>query len=169
MNIEIERKFLLKGVPDRQPEDKIDIIQWYLKNTSGVWERARSCYSEKSGIKFQHTIKQTISPGVNQEDEKEITSQEFNQFVESCKTNQSRCIHKTRLIFTEGELKWEVDVFKNGIDLVIAELEIPEENFEVIMPKFINSKFLIEVTGIKKFSNRNLAHKFFTPQTIKTN
>ena len=52
MSIEIERKFLLKSIPDLLPVEKIKIDQFYFKNKDGVWERARQCDSdinEKNG------------------------------------------------------------------------------------------------------------------------
>ena len=79
MNIEIERKYLLKAIPKGEPIETIEIFQWYLKNSEGIWERARSCYSDVKGFYFVHTIKKNIAPGINEEDEKTISSEEFNQ------------------------------------------------------------------------------------------
>jgi CYTH domain-containing protein len=160
MNIEIERKFLLKSIPNKEPDEIIQIFQWYYKNEKGIWERVRSCYSDINGFYFIHTIKRNISPGVNEEDEKVITSQDFNDFIKKCKTGQSRYISKERIIFIDGDLKWEVDVFNNGHHLIIAEVELPEENYPVVIPKFIKDKLLMEVTGMKQFGNRNLSNKY---------
>jgi len=159
MNIEIERKFLLKAIPSKSPAETIQILQWYLKNSDGIWERARSCYSEVKGFYFVHTIKKNIAPGINEEDEKLITSDEFNQFVERCKSSQSKYISKERLVYPDGDLKWEVDVFNNGHHLIVAEIEIPSIDYDVQIPKFISDKLLMEVTGMKQFGNRNLSNK----------
>ena len=41
--------------------------------------------------------------------------------------------------------------------------------FEVKIPKFINDKLLMEVTGMKQFSNRNLSNKYVNKnQTFNT-
>ena len=168
MNIEIERKFLLKSIPKGDPVETIDIFQWYLKNSEGIWERARSCYSDVKGFYFVHTVKKNIAPGINEEDEKEISSDEFNQFVESCKLGQSKFISKKRMIYPDGELKWEVDIFNNGYHLIVAEIEVPSMDYEVKVPKFINDKLLIEVTGMKQFGNRNLSNKYVTKNQIKS-
>lgn len=160
MNIEIERKFLLKSIPNKTPDEIIEIFQWYYKNEQGIWERVRSCYSDVKGFYFTHTIKKSISPGVNQEDEKSITSDDFNEFVQKCKTGQSKYISKERLVYVDGELKWEVDVFNNGHHLIVAEVELPEEDYPVVVPKFIKDKLLMEVTGMKQFGNRNLSNKY---------
>jgi CYTH domain-containing protein len=95
-----------------------------------------------------------------EEDEKIISSEEFNQFVERCKVSQSKYISKERLIYPDGELKWEVDVFNNGHHLIVAEVEVPSMDFEVKIPKFISDKLLMEVTGMKQFGNRNLSNKY---------
>jgi CYTH domain-containing protein len=103
--------------------------------------------------------KKNIAPGINEEDEKVISSEEFNQFVEKCKVSQSKYISKERLIYPDGDLKWEVDVFNNGHHLIVAEIEVPSMEYEVQIPKFILDKLLMEVTGMKQFGNRNLSNK----------
>jgi CYTH domain-containing protein len=159
--IEIERKFLLKGIPEKKPNEIIKINQWYLKNEEGVWERIRSWDSNLNGKKWIHTIKTRISDMSNIEDEKEVSEKEFIAFQRKShyKLNQGRSIIKERLIYIDGENKWEVDVFKSGCQLVIAEVEIPSEDYDLFIPEFIDKKNLMEVTGLKQFSNRSLANK----------
>jgi len=165
MNIEIERKFLLKSMPDKAPTEVILINQWYRKTSKGIWERARSCYSDKKGFYFVHTVKTSVSKGVNMEDEKLLTAYEFNEFVKKCKkSSEARYITKERIIIkhTNDNLKWEIDIFNNGHHLIIAEIEIPTEDYNLILPDFINKKLLMEVTGLKQFSNRNLSNPIKT-------
>lgn len=160
-NIEIERKFLLKSLPTIKPKEKIEIQQWYRKNSKGIWERARACYSDKKGFYFIHTVKTNISNISNIEDENIMTSSEFNKFVTKCKkSNESRYISKDRLVYNHpfDKLKWEVDVFNNGHHLIVAEIEIPSEDYNLLIPEFIHDKFLLEVTGLKQFSNKNLSN-----------
>jgi CYTH domain-containing protein len=168
MKIEIERKFLLKSIPEVKPDEVIEIFQWYRKNSKEIWERARSCYSDKNGFYFVHTIKKTIGKGINEEDEKFITSDEFNKFVEKCKKDksQSRYISKERLVYQQGDLKWEVDVFNNGHHLIVAEIEIPTVDYEIEIPVFIKDKLLMEVTGLKQFSNKNLSNSYVKIEKI---
>jgi CYTH domain-containing protein len=160
-SIEIERKFLLKSLPTIKSKEKIEIQQWYRKNSKGIWERARACYSDKKGFYFIHTIKTNISNISNMEDENVMTSSEFNKFVIKCKkSKESRYISKDRIIYTHTDdgLKWEVDVFNNGHHLIVAEIEIPTEDYNLNIPLFIQDKILLEVTGLKQFSNRNLSN-----------
>jgi len=159
MNLEIERKFLLKAMPSKKPDDIFIIDQYYLKNKEGIWERARTYHSEISGDTYIHTIKKAVSKGVNIEDEKELTKEQFEEFKSNCLSGkfESRFISKERHVYKEGELKWEVDKFGNDYRLIIAEIEIPKKNFKISFPDYITEMLLLEVTGIKQFSNRSLS------------
>jgi len=155
MNLEIERKFLLKSIPDIDPIEVIKIEQWYFKR-SGIWQRVRKCVSNKRGEYYIHTIKRSISKGVNMEDEKIITKDEFNEFIQS---KNMRYISKDRLVYTHMDnLVWEVDVFNSGHHLIVAEIEIPKKSYKVKIPKFIKDRLLLEVTGLRQFSNKNLSN-----------
>ncbi len=158
--IEIERKFLLKAIPDLKPTEVIKIKQWYLK-VDGVWERARSMDSNVYGIKWVHTIKTRISDISNIEEEYDMDKTEFDDFVKQCKSTKqnARYITKERRIYPDGELKWEVDVFSQKCHIIVAEIEIPTEDYELEIPEFIQKKSLLEVTGLKQFSNRSLSNR----------
>lgn len=159
--IEIERKFLLKSLPEIAPEDSIDIEQLYLYRDN-IWERVRSWKSKKTGeVKFIHTIKTSISKSANIEDEKLITKEDFDIFKSQCflPESQSLQIFKTRHLYPHGKLCWEVDEFHNNYKLIIAELEIPKKNYQISIPDYISDLILLEVTGVKQFSNRSLSLK----------
>jgi CYTH domain-containing protein len=162
-NLEIERKFLLKSLPNNKPKDSIKIEQLYLKK-NGIWERVRSWESTKTDKKkWIHTIKTSVSKGVNLEDEHLISEKEFLDFKNECINSslESRMINKTRHIYTikNSKLVWEVDEFHDGYKLIVAEIEIPRKDFNIEMPKWISDLILLEVTGLKQFSNRSLSIK----------
>jgi CYTH domain-containing protein len=158
--IEIERKFLLKSIPDIKPTEIIKIKQWYLK-VDGIWERARSMESNLYGIKWIHTIKTRISDSSNIEEEKDLSKDEFDDFVKRCKDSKqnAKYITKQRRIYPDEELKWEVDVFSQKCHIIVAEIEIPTEDYDLQIPEFIQKKNLLEVTGMKQFSNRSLSNR----------
>jgi hypothetical protein len=162
MAIEIERKFLLKSLPpDIKPKDSILIEQLYIRKNS-IWERVRSWESTQTGKKkWIHTIKTNMGKGINMEDEKLITETEFDDFKSLCfKTGiESRQINKIRHIFPDGKLYWEVDEFQSDYKLIVAEIEIPQKDYKIEIPKYISDLILLEVTGLKQFSNRNLSLK----------
>lgn len=159
--LEIEKKFLLKSLPKIDPIDVVQIEQFYLKRKS--WERMRTWESSLSGDKkWIHTIKKTISKGVNLEDESYISEEEFNHFKDDCFNSgkQSKMIRKTRYIYPHtNKLLWEIDQFHNDYQLIIAEIEIPTKDYKVDFPKWISDLILLEVTGLKQFSNRSLSLK----------
>jgi CYTH domain-containing protein len=159
--IEIERKFLLKAMPDVLPTEVVKIDQFYFKNKEGVWERVRQWNSNLYGKKWIHTIKTKISDFSNEEIEKDITKLEYEEFKKKCRGNKSnsRYIKKERCIYSDGDLYWEVDLFKDKCHIIIAEIEIPSEDYELNIPEFISKKTLLEVTGQKQFSNRSLSVK----------
>jgi CYTH domain-containing protein len=159
--IEIERKYLLKAMPKKAPDEKITIDQWYWKNKNNIWERARTYHSDVNGDTWIHTIKRSIGKGISMEDEKSLTLEEYQKFVNQCleKNSESRYISKERWIYKEGNLKWEVDKFDSGYHLIVAEIEIPTKDFKFKMPSYIKPLLLMEVTSKKKFSNRNLSLK----------
>lgn len=161
MKLEIERKFLLKSLPDIKPEQIVEIEQFYFKNQSGVWERARSWFSSNGEKRYIHTVKKSVSKSVNIEDEHDLSEKQFKAFKDKCyKTpNESKYIRKTRHIYKDGDLKWEIDEFNNDYKLIIAEIEIPTKDYEVIIPDYLKELVLIEVTGMKPFSNRSLSLK----------
>jgi CYTH domain-containing protein len=157
--IEIERKFLLKTLPEKEVDEKFFIKQYYIKNEEGVWERARQYHSFLDNkIKYVHTIKKNIGKGINEETEYEMTLDQFQSFLNNWELNKySRKINKIRHVFNQGDLKWEVDEFLGGMKLIVAEIEIPTKKYKLNIPKFISDITIMEVTGIKSFSNKNLS------------
>lgn len=169
--LEIERKFLLKSIPNKKPDDVIDVKQYYWKNKDNIWERARTYHSDIIGDRYVHTIKKSVSKGVSLEDEKDITKEEFDQFVNICSkdSENSLYIKKKRYIFNEKKLKWEVDVFKNGYKMIIAEIELPRKRYHLVIPDYISEVKLLEVTYLKQFSSRALAMSLTDKDKFKRN
>ena len=100
--------------------------------------------------------------GIQNEEENELTEKEFEQFVKRCqsKTEEARFLTKQRWIYPiDKGLYWEVDMFDTGHHLVVAEIELPKKNAKFSIPDFLNDKILMEVTGMKQFSNKNLSNK----------
>jgi len=156
--IEIERKFLLKKMPSIEPDEILDIEQYYWENSDGVWERARTYHSNINGDSYIHTIKTSVSKGISMEDESQMTKEEFEIFKNKCLLNRnSKFINKKRYIYKYGDLKWEVDVFENDYKLIIAEIELPKKRYKLKFPDYIKDALLLEVTGLKQFNNRSLS------------
>lgn len=158
--LEIERKFLLRRLPiellKKRKHEIIDIIQYYFY-INGVWQRFRVA-STKNSTKYIHTIKKSLSPGVYQEDEKEITKFEFIE-IYSKYYKTGKTIKKTRYVIKYKGLKFEIDEYKN-LSLVVLEIELPKLTFKFDFPKGLQQEIIYEVTGIKQFSNLSLSLKY---------
>jgi len=157
---EIERRFLLKMAPKKLGgfSKNLTIEQHYLsEKDADIVERVRetvSRFSDKETT-FHHTTKERISEMSVREIEKEITEEQFDNYLET--KGSKRSIGKTRVVKdTEDGLKWEIDVFSN-VSLVIAEIEIPSEDYDLKIPEWLEPYIIMEITGMHQFSNSNLA------------
>lgn len=159
-NLEIERKFLLRNVPNfkRNEIEKYLIHQIYV-DVSGKITRFRM--TEKMGHvdeEFERTyvqcVKKPISTGVFEEIENEINQEIFRDM---CHLDHSYII-KTRYVYEHGGLKWEVDEY-HDVKLVTLEVELDDINQEITIPKIIEREMIVEVTGQRVFSNFNLSVK----------
>jgi len=160
MNIEIERKFLLRQLPDCKWDDILIVDQFYHKSTKNYWDRYRKLESKLTQkILYQHTIKTTISKGVNQEIECYLTKEAFEKNVADTfsSSRPAKYLSKIRHNFNVDNLKWEVDLFLNSTGMIIAEIEIPTLDYPLELPDFIKDNLIMEVTDAKQFSNRSIA------------
>lgn len=162
MEYEIERKFLLKNLPKVKYDDIQLIYQYYLENDGDKTDRIRKVSSDDKII-YLRTRKLKVSSLANEEEEFEITHEEY----EALKKLSVSKIIKKRHVIKYGEYKWEIDLFTN-IDLILCELEIvtsSKDNLEKIseeinkieIPEFIKRNLITEVTGQYEFSNISLS------------
>ena len=149
--LEFERKFLLLKKPVLKADSIERIEQHYFGD-----DRIRRKSIEGEEDTFYHTIKKNLKPGVNSEDERKITRDEYYELLERSKY----FVLKNRHYYYIGSFCWEIDVFQNA-NLVIAEIECPseEELNNIKIPKFLDKLILKEITSIKEFSSKNIAKK----------
>jgi CYTH domain-containing protein len=155
-NLEIERKFLLKNVPkfNLKKITKLIIHQIYV-DVDGRSVRFRMTENMNAENRVYHQCeKSVISHGVFEEIENEVSSDVFNQMLHK----DHRYIIKTRYVYEEGGLKWEVDKY-HDVRLVTLEVELNEINQEITIPEIIKEQMIVEVTGQKVFSNFSLSIK----------
>jgi CYTH domain-containing protein len=150
--LEFERKFLLLKKPVLKADSIARIEQHYFGD-----ERIRRKSEEGKSDVFYHTVKKNLRPGVNSEDEKIINRDDYYSLLEKSKY----FIVKYRHYYFIGDLKWEVDAFED-INLVVAEVEYPREDYKLKIPKFIEDVTIMEVTKFREFSNKNIAKKKIT-------
>ena len=148
---EIERKYLLRALPERlRGAEATEIEQGYLPG-GNVRERLRRAVGPR-GARCTRTVK--VGTGrVRAEYEEEISAAEFARLWP---LTESARLRKRRYRVPEGSLTWEIDEFIDR-PLVLAEIELPTEDTEVVMPAWLEPELVREVTGELEYSNATIA------------
>jgi len=147
MNLEIERRFLIKNNKWRKYIiNQVLIVQGYLSSNNDEWiVRLRSVNKQ-----FKLTLKKHIIQSTSLEFDYEINSNEGTQILSNIKDK----IEKERFYLRINEKNWIVDIFQDrNAPLEIAEIELESDQETIIIPDFISE----EITGIKMFSNYQLS------------
>jgi CHAD domain-containing protein/CYTH domain-containing protein len=150
-NLEIERKYLLSGLPERvRGAESVEIEQGYLPGST-VRERLRRSVSAR-GARFTRTVK--LGTGiVRAEFEEELPEAEFARLWPL--TAGAR-LRKRRYRVPDGALSWEIDEFLER-PLVLAEIELPTAQTEVHVPEWLETWIVREVTDEPAYTNLRLA------------
>jgi phosphohistidine phosphatase SixA/CYTH domain-containing protein len=150
-SLEIERKFLLRGLPEMgEATECIEIDQGWLPGQR-LRERIRRVRSDQ-GETYLRTLK--LGQGVQRlEIEEPTPAPLFEQLwplTEGCR------IRKRRYRVREGDLLWEIDAFADR-DLVLAEVELDSASQRPAFPAWLADYVLREVTDDPRFTNLALA------------
>ncbi|HXX48686.1 MAG TPA: CHAD domain-containing protein [Myxococcota bacterium] len=148
---EIERKYLLRDLPERvRGAEAVEIEQGYLPG-GVVRERLRRAVGPR-GARLTRTVK--LGTGVvRAEFEEEISEHEFDRLWPL--TDGAR-LRKRRYRVPAGALVWEIDAFADR-PLWLAEVELPTEDTPVSIPEWLEPYLVREVTGDPDFSNLRIA------------
>ena len=152
---EIERRFLLKKIPNAKWDKIYNICQYYIKDgdlTKRLRRKSDVTGSESFNNSYEYLHK--IQKGVGEfiEVHEDIDA---NKYIE-LRPNAFKMVLKDRYVHIANGLHFEVDKI-NGIDLVMLEVELEDINQEIIFPPIIEEQIIMEVTGMKELSNFNLA------------
>jgi CYTH domain-containing protein len=148
---EIERKFLLTGLPPLDgAEGSVEIEQGYLPGERLI-ERLRRIQSD-TGVELVRTVKE--GSGLTRlEIEEQVAPDVFDRFWP---LTDGRRLRKRRYRVPEGQLTWEIDEFLDR-DLVLAEVELPEQGTDVPIPAWLQPHLDREVTEDSAYTNFRLA------------
>ncbi len=149
MNKEIEKKFLLSGLPAGISKG-VKIWQGYL-SVADPEVRVRA-----KGEEFFLTKKR--GKGFVREEEEHKISRETFEILWSLTENAR--IEKTRYEIVGGDgLVWEIDEFQTRPTekLFLAEVELPDESIVPEIPPAIAEVFISDVTAAAEYKNKNLA------------
>ncbi len=150
--MEIERKFLVKGVYKNQAVEKIRIVQAYLCSVPERTVRIR-IYGEEGFLTIKGKSSQS---GLSRyEWEKKIPLKEAEELLGLCEPGR---IEKYRYKVPWGNHTIEVDEFEGeNKGLVLAEVELQAEDEQFNPPAWLDE----EVTGNKKYYNAWLSKNPF--------
>ena len=154
--LEIERKYLLRFVPDEARDGRwLDIAQGYLPG-SRLQERIRRVSihhgSGRKDVHFYRTVK--LGEGISRTEVEEETTEAI--FLAMWPLTRRRRLRKRRFEVDVDGRTWEIDEFRNR-DLVLAEIELDSDDDEVTFPDWLAPAVQREVTGQPEFLNINLA------------
>ena len=144
---EIERKFLVAGDAYKSMASKsIRIIQGYLSTDKKAVVRVR-----RWGDDAYLTVKGENRGSVRDEWEYAIPAADADEMLG--RLVSGTVVDKTRYIVEFGGHVWEVDEFHSPVQgLVVAEIELSDENEQFMMPPFLGA----EVTGDPRYYNSNI-------------
>jgi CYTH domain-containing protein len=152
LSVEIERKFLLSGLPDAVRErDGIRIAQGWLPGER-LRERLRRSVFPGGRVEWTRTIK--LGAGVSRIEVEEATDPIL--FESLWPFTAAARIEKLRYVVPDGSLTWEIDRFLDR-DLVLAEVELPSADATATPPEWLAPYIVREVTDEAEFVNANLA------------
>jgi CYTH domain-containing protein len=149
---EIERKFLLRTLPERAREaTSVEIDQGYLPGTR-INERIRRMRSPE-GARYYRTIK--MGSGVERLELEEEIHETF--FTTVWPLTRGARIFKRRYLLAEGDVVWEIDEFLDRSGLWLAEVELESVDQRVIIPDWLKPAIEREVTDESQYTNHALA------------
>lgn len=152
MQLEIERKYLLRALPVfPRVAGVLEIQQGYLPGDKLV-ERLRREESADGVVKYYRTVK--LGSGVERveiEDETDAAT-----FAHLWVLTLGRRLTKRRYLIPNGPDVWEVDEFTDR-KLVLAELELDRADAHIEMPPWLTPVLVREVTDDRTYTNRSLA------------
>jgi CYTH domain-containing protein len=158
--IEIERKFLLREIPDDRDLRScgvraLEIEQWYLKVTDELQERIRRTSTDSETV-YHHTYLMPHKPGVREVQEETITRDEYDLLRSACDPRRVK-ITKRRLRFIYQSQTFELDIILSPPSraCIILELELQSEDQRIMLPHFV--RVIREATGETAFTNADIA------------
>ena len=154
--IEIERKWLLKELPNVEFDQVIKVEQYYKdflryrkENTNGVES-------------FICIKKEKLQLGVNREIWQDCTKEDyfFNY------PQHEKPIKKTRYVLEYQGRNIEIDTFEDG--MVTMEIEVKSLSEAIQIPQIIHTQIEREVTGDPDYSNYQLYRKVNQLEPVKS-
>lgn len=151
---EIERKYLLRALPDAKvlaAAASLEIDQGYLPGVR-INERLRRSRGV-DGVKYYRTMK--FGTGMDRLELEDETTEEF--FLATWPFTRGARVRKRRYMIPDRDVVWEIDEFLDRQDMWLAEVELEHVDHAVTIPDWLAPVLVREVTFEKGYSNRALA------------
>ena len=162
---EIERRYLLRGMPYDIAQRAYEIIK--IKNGYLPGDIIQERFSRRTKVDADgNPVKKTVykrsvkvGHGLTRFEFKEKINVDFfiqmwvHTFGARVKKRRHRVLDKQE----HGDFVWEVDKFSFR-DLYLAEVELPTEETEVVIPSWLEKFVIREVTEEPEYEGINLAH-----------
>ncbi|MCC6931093.1 MAG: CHAD domain-containing protein [Gemmatimonadaceae bacterium] len=151
--LEIERKYLLRGMPHPMPEATVkEIEQGYLPGERLLERVRRVRVRVGESERYFRTVK--LGTGlVRTEIEEECGRDVFDVLWP---LTEGKRVRKRRHVVADGALNWEVDEFTDR-ELVLAEIELPAAGITTEFPAWLMAHVERDVTDDPAYVNANLA------------
>lgn len=150
--LEIERKFLLRSIPDvaYRSEDYYFISHGWIP---GQVIHERISYTSRDGGEYWRVVK--TGKGLTRIEAQERISKELCEQLWSLTVGKR--VHKVRYKVQDvmGQV-WEIDNFTDR-PLFLAEIELKSQDEKVVVPSWLTPHVIQEVTDDPAFLNINLA------------
>ena len=158
--LEIERKYLLAGVPAEADlaalgARPVRIEQVYLR-TEDDWVLRVRRIDAQGAVRHVLTRKRELSGIVRQELETDLTAEEYGRLLADADPAR-RVIRKTRHVIPYGSWTLELDVFSEPPGLVLLEVELDDATEVPELPPAIAALVVREVSTETAYMNHHLA------------
>lgn len=149
--LEIERKYLLRGLPPRATEVVPSVLrQGYVPGTALV-ERVR-CVERDGERRWYRTVK--LGRGIARTEVEEETTAQIGEALWAL--TEGRRVVKHRHVVEDGGRRWEIDDFQDR-ELRLAEIELTRADEEVVLPAWLAPWVVRDVTDADEYANVVLA------------
>ena len=149
--VEIERKYLLRGMPEVEGAEVFQIEQGWIAGER-LKERLRRMSGPDGQVRLIRGMK--LGAGIRRTEVEEDCPADL--FEKLWPLTAGHRIVKQRYKVPDGDLTWEIDRFTDR-DLFLAEVELPSETTEVKPPAWLAPLIVREVTGVRAYTNEALA------------
>lgn len=162
---EIERKFLIEKYKGEIAGERVwDIVQTYLVRTDpDIQRRVRRIVSD-GNVTCYYTEKRFIDHGIREENEREISAEEYEHLKKEADPSLTEIIKRRRIFVYDGKtLEMDEYPFSDRYASIEAELEGITE--EITLPDFI--RVIKEVTSDVRYSNSVIAKNQGFPEDFE--